>query len=348
MIHLCNNIYVTYAHTKQFDYMTDSIIVSEVRIKHTKHAHSGVLRQVKKLSDLFSNSIYFFDDLISKIQNGENHKIILYLDPKAFKEFIVKWMLSVYRQSDILSFKEILSTLALIEKDRSGGLRFRNYDNESIPYTDVHDLYWNIEESFIEEMHSKELYYDVNAVYVYRGFEHLIGNSILNEPISIKELKGKLPALMDVAIIREFRKVKFLFSERLIELAHSDSEIGGCIRLGSDFPLKILSLNPSYSKLLFKGGSDLYTTDRYNTMLLVADLFENSPLEVPICSYYKINSSLPSIDYALEDLLNDDVFEILYRYFTDNRYSPAWAEYIRSKSKLVNSKMFLAFGPQEA
>jgi hypothetical protein len=350
MINLCSNIFVTYAHTKQFYYRTDGIIVSQVRLNHIVSADSLVLKQVKTLDELFSDSMQFFDTLINRIKNDESHRIVIYLDPAAFQVFITKWLCSAFRYANLDILKEIIKKHADLELARSGGLRFEDPEGEPVDYESIHDLYWNIDPALIEDVHTKGSYYDVNLVFSERGYEHIIGNALLGDPESISTISGKLPDIRKMAVIREFDKVKFLFSERIIQLSHLNSAIGNAIKLGSDFYTEILGMNTSYSKLLSrfedKNKTTVFDEEMEGTITLVADLFADiNPKEVPLCTYVKENSKLPSVDVLLADILGDDEYELLYYYFGNNRYNPAWAEFIRTKMNSTSKGAYLAFGP---
>lgn len=348
MINLCSNIFVTYAHTKQFYYKTDSIIVSPDRLNHTSSTESQVLKQVQNLDDLFTDSMKFFDTLVNRIKNGESHRIIIYLAPGAFQEFIVKWLYSAFRNADLATLKEIIQKHADLELARSGGLRFEDPSGSVVDYASVHDSYWVINPAIVEQIHTDNNYYDVNLVFSERGYEHIIGNAILGDSGSRDELAGKLLDIQKMAILREFSKVKFLFSERVVQMSHADANIGNSIRLGNDFYAEIMDIHPSYPKLLSQFGNktDIFDNDMVETIGLVADLFEKvNPKEVPLCTYFKKNGKMPSKDELLVDILNDDEYELLYYYFGNNRYNPAWPEFVRTKIGAENKGSYLAFGP---
>ena len=349
MINLCSNIYVTYAHTKQFYYNTDSLIVSKIRIKHMESETSKVIKQVKELPLLIGNPINFFNRLISLADSSPGLRIVIYLDPSAFQEFIVKWLLSSYRNMDKISFIELINAMSDIEKSRSSGLRFQDYNGLDINYEEIHDLYWKIDPSVIDDVYSSKSYYDVDEVYSNRNFESLICNSILGDETSIKELKSKMPRLLKRSIIREFGKSIYLFTEKFIQTAHNNPDIGNKVTLGSDFYSDILESNPIYSRLMsqYNNKSDIFDNDLDSVALVVADLFANCQAEVPLCTYYKKFGRYPTVDELFVDIIDADSYELLYYYFDNNRYSPDLVEFIRSKSKSGTPSMYLSFGPQE-
>jgi hypothetical protein len=348
MINLCSNIFVTYAHTKQFYYKTDGIIVSPERLKHSISLDSQVLKQVQTLDELFTDSMKFFDTLINRINSDESHRIVLYLAPEAFKVFIVKWLYSAFRNADLDTLKEIIQKHADLELARSGGLRFEDFDGTTVEYDSIHDLYWNIDPAFIEQIHTGSSYYDVNLVFSERGYEHVIGNAILGAQDAKDVLSKKILDIQKMAILREFSKAEFLFSERVIQVSHANPAVGNAIRLGNDFYTEIMNTHSSYPKFLsqFDYKTDIFDNDMVDTINIVADLFAGiNPKEVPLCSYFKANGRMPTEAELLADLLSDDEYELLYYYFGNNRYNPAWAEFIRTKINAENKSSYIAFGP---
>lgn len=345
MIHLCNNIFVTYAQTKQQHFQTDSIIVSKERISHIETPESKVLKQVTSLDLLFENSIEFFDSLIDRINSGESHKIIMYLDDTSFKEFIIKWIVSAFRNANLSELEEIVGVYYKHERDRSGGLRFES-NGEDILFDSFSSSYWDIKSEEIKKVYEDKTYYDFNKVLTHRGYEHLIGNAILGDQGSYEELKSKMPKLYKMGLVREFGKVKILFTERIISLANSKEEINDKFVLGVDFYEEITK-NDTNRKLLsqYTNKTSIFDNSLTEVIEYVGDLFSSNPKDVPLCTYNIENGESPSVSTMVEDLIGEDKFELLYYYFGENRYSPSWAEFTRSKKNEKNKNSYVAFGP---
>lgn len=339
MISLFSNAYVTYLHTKQTVYKADTVVVSENKVSMVGRK---ILLQEKNLGSLMPNSMEFFSKLIDRIDKGKSDKIILCLDPSSFQEFIVRWLYSVFWNSDLNTLIEIVKKHAYHEKIRSGGLRFHDADGSDVKYEDIHDLYWGISDGFIEGIHSAGKYFDLNRDLIRSrmSFEYLLGNTFLKDEYSISLLKEKLPSHINSALFHEFKSYRTNVVEKTLLYVAKYEDVGSVISLGKKYYHELTEGNDILGKLLTMKNSDksIFDDCLIETAKFVGDF---TSVTTPICKYIIENGDIPPADVLIEDMVGEDKYEMLYRFYDKNRYNPMWIEFVREK----NDQSLLAFGP---
>ncbi len=339
MIHLFSNIYLTYWETKPIENADVIIVGLQGRKKEVLLSENTkrIARYYTLDEMLASGSFSYFDSLHNRISAGTSHKISVHMDKACFKEFMVKWLKTVYAKASVDNLFKIYMFYRSCEVTKMDRIRLTNDDLTAEYKADTLLAdYWNLTKEDFTTMANAAITFDMGAgVYDNIGFEHLVANSILGDSTSQTMLKAKLPELYLKAIQAEAMKTRMVYT--VWSMSYLDPSK---VSLDADFYDDILAAYPLYTELnkplVELGGIAISTLASH-----ACKAIEGTDLSLPICQAIKAKGTVHTVDEMYADVVGADTLQIIRPYTEKARYNP----YLPALAKSTMEPELISFRP---